>query len=162
MQAPTGTPREVIVKINSEVKKILAMSDIVEKLASLGVESAASTSEFMISYDKSEVESGAKWSRFLELKQTNSVYAIINVPQAKRDAVQRAAILPALDFLLRGARGCECAIRSQGDKGLHAVIQLADARQQRLRQFHRREFAGLNQSRGVGNREVMQFMAAHG
>lgn len=63
MQAPTGTPKEVIAKINGEVRKILVMTDIVEKLTSLGAEPAPSTPEFMTSYVKSEVE---KWTKVVK------------------------------------------------------------------------------------------------
>ena len=60
MQAPTGTPKDVIAKINGEVGKILAMPDIVEKLVLFGAEPAPSTPEFMTAYVKSEVEKWAK------------------------------------------------------------------------------------------------------
>ena len=60
MQVPTGTPKDVITKINGEVGKILAMPDIIEKLASLGAESAPSTPELMTAYVKSETEKWAK------------------------------------------------------------------------------------------------------
>ncbi len=60
MQAPTGTPKDVIAKINGEVGKILAMPDIIDKLALLGAEPAPSTPEFMTAYVKSEVEKWAK------------------------------------------------------------------------------------------------------
>ena len=60
MQVPTGTPKDVIAKINGEVGKILAMPDIIEKLASLGAESAPSTPELMTAYVKSETEKWAK------------------------------------------------------------------------------------------------------
>ncbi len=60
MQAPTGTPKDVIAKINGEVGKILAMPDIIEKLVLFGAEPAPSTPEFMTAYVKSEVEKWAK------------------------------------------------------------------------------------------------------
>ena len=60
MQAPTGTPKDVIARINGEVGKILAMPDIIDKLALLGAEPAPSTPEFMTAYVKSEVEKWAK------------------------------------------------------------------------------------------------------
>ena len=60
MQAPAGTPKDVITKINGEVAKILAMPDIVEKLVLFGAEAAPSTPEFMTAYVKSEVEKWAK------------------------------------------------------------------------------------------------------
>lgn len=60
MQVPAGTPKDVIAKINGEVGKILAMPDIIEKLALLGAEPAPSTPEFMTAYVKSEVEKWAK------------------------------------------------------------------------------------------------------
>lgn len=63
MQVATGTPKDVVSKINGEVRKILAMPDIVEKLALLGAEPAPSTSEFMASYVKTEVE---KWSKVVK------------------------------------------------------------------------------------------------
>jgi tripartite-type tricarboxylate transporter receptor subunit TctC len=60
MQAPTGTPKDVVTKINGEVGRILAMPDIIDKLALLGAEPAPSTPEFMTAYVKSEVEKWAK------------------------------------------------------------------------------------------------------
>lgn len=60
MQAPAGTPKDVIGKINGEVGKILGMPDIVEKLTLFGAEPAPSTPEFMTSYVKTEVEKWAK------------------------------------------------------------------------------------------------------
>ncbi len=60
MQVPAGTPKDVIAKINGEVGKILAMPDIIDKLALLGAEPAPSTPEFMTAYVKSEVEKWAK------------------------------------------------------------------------------------------------------
>lgn len=60
MQVPAGTPKDVIAKINGEVAKILAMPDIIDKLALLGAEPAPSTPEFMTAYVKSEVEKWAK------------------------------------------------------------------------------------------------------
>ena len=60
MQAPAGTPKDIIARINSEVGKILAMPDIGEKLVLFGAEAAPSTPEFMTAYVKSEVEKWAK------------------------------------------------------------------------------------------------------
>lgn len=60
MQAPAGTPKDVIGKINGEVGKILAMPDIVEKLVLFGAEPAPSTPEFMTSYVRTEVDKWAK------------------------------------------------------------------------------------------------------
>lgn len=63
MQAPAGTPKEVINKLNAEVQKILAMPDIIDRLAALGADPAASTPEFMASYVRTEVE---KWSKVVK------------------------------------------------------------------------------------------------
>lgn len=60
MQAPAGTPKDVIARINGEAGKILAMPDIIEKLVLFGAEAAPSTPEFMTAYVKSEVEKWAK------------------------------------------------------------------------------------------------------
>jgi len=64
MQTPAGTPKEVVLKINGEVGKILAMPEIIEKLNFLGAEPAPSTPEFMTAYVKSEVEKWAKVVKF--------------------------------------------------------------------------------------------------
>ena len=63
MQVAAGTPKDVVTAINSEIRKILAMPDIVEKLAALGAEPAPSTPEFMTAYVKTEVE---KWSKVVK------------------------------------------------------------------------------------------------
>ena len=63
IQAPAGTPREVQAKLNAEVRKILAMPDIVEKLSAQGAEPAPSTPEFLEAHIKTEM---AKWAKVVK------------------------------------------------------------------------------------------------
>jgi tripartite-type tricarboxylate transporter receptor subunit TctC len=58
--APAGTPREIINRLNSEVKKALASPDLKERLANSGVDPLTSTPEQLASYIKSETVRYAK------------------------------------------------------------------------------------------------------
>lgn len=63
LQAPAGTPKEVLAKLNAEVRKILSMPDIVEKLTAQGAEPAPSTPEVLEAYVKAEI---AKWAKVVK------------------------------------------------------------------------------------------------
>ena len=58
--SPTGTPKEVITKLNAEVVRIIAQSGINERFVSLGAELVSSTPENFGAYIKSEI---AKWGK---------------------------------------------------------------------------------------------------
>ena len=66
--APAGTPRDVIAKLNSEIVKVLATPDIVQRLSTLGIDPVGSTPEQyaeiiradMRSYGKLVKDSGAR------------------------------------------------------------------------------------------------------
>jgi tripartite-type tricarboxylate transporter receptor subunit TctC len=58
--APAGTPREIINRLNSEIKKALASPDLKERLANSGVDPLTSTPEQLASYIKSETVRYAK------------------------------------------------------------------------------------------------------
>jgi tripartite-type tricarboxylate transporter receptor subunit TctC len=59
MQAPRNTPKEVIAKLNAEIRKILALPDIVQRFQAQGAEPAPSTPEALEAYVRSEI---AKWA----------------------------------------------------------------------------------------------------
>ena len=59
---PAGTPREIIVKLNGELLRILKLSDVKEKFFSLGVETIPSTQEQFA--QKINVET-VKYSKFI-------------------------------------------------------------------------------------------------
>jgi tripartite-type tricarboxylate transporter receptor subunit TctC len=58
--APTGTPREVIMKINSDVLKVLAAPDVKEKLATQGGETHGTTPEAFGAFMKKEYDTYAQ------------------------------------------------------------------------------------------------------
>lgn len=63
LQAPAGTPKEVLATLNAEVRKVLSMPDIIEKLTALGAEPAPSTPEALEAYVKTEI---AKWAKVVK------------------------------------------------------------------------------------------------
>ena len=58
--APTGTPREVIQKLNAEVVRILAMPDVRERFLAQGVEPVGSTPEQFADHIRGQM---AKWAK---------------------------------------------------------------------------------------------------
>jgi tripartite-type tricarboxylate transporter receptor subunit TctC len=58
--APAGTPRDIVMKLNGEVLKILAMADVRERFQSQGVEPVGSTPEQFGEHIKSQM---AKWGK---------------------------------------------------------------------------------------------------
>ena len=62
--APNGTPRAIILKVNADVKKVLAMPEIRDRLAGEGAEVAPSTPEEFAQLIKSDM---GKWSRVVKL-----------------------------------------------------------------------------------------------
>ena len=62
MVVPAGTPRDVILRLNREITKVLEMPDIKEKLVSQGIDPAANSPEEFGEFMKSEA---AKWARVI-------------------------------------------------------------------------------------------------
>jgi tripartite-type tricarboxylate transporter receptor subunit TctC len=62
--APNGTPRAIILKVNADVKKVLALPEIRDRLAGEGAEVAPSTPEEFAQLIKSDM---GKWSRVVKL-----------------------------------------------------------------------------------------------
>lgn len=61
--APAGIPREMQMRINAETLKVLAMPDVKEKLAGLGLEAAPGTPEALAALIQSET---AKWAKVVK------------------------------------------------------------------------------------------------
>ena len=61
--APAGLPREAQMKINAETARVLAMPDVKEKLATLGLEAAPGTPEQLASLVQSEM---TKWAKVVK------------------------------------------------------------------------------------------------
>jgi tripartite-type tricarboxylate transporter receptor subunit TctC len=51
---PAGTPKPIVDKLNADLVKVLAMPDVKEKFAALGVEPVSSTPEQFGAYIRSE------------------------------------------------------------------------------------------------------------
>ncbi len=61
--APAGTPREVVTRLNAEMVKIMARSEVKQQLASMGIDAYTSTPEELGDYVKSEIQ---KWARLVK------------------------------------------------------------------------------------------------
>jgi len=60
---PAGTPKEIVDKLNGEIRKILSMPDIKQKLAQQGIEAGGGTPEKFAAYMKDEF---AKWGALVK------------------------------------------------------------------------------------------------
>ena len=60
--APTGTPREIRQRLNAEIKRALALPDVKQRYADLGMTAEDSTPESVDAYIKSEI---AKWTKVI-------------------------------------------------------------------------------------------------
>jgi tripartite-type tricarboxylate transporter receptor subunit TctC len=58
--APAGTPKEIVLKLNAEINKALAMEDVRAKLTATGIEIQGGPPERFAAYIKAEVE---KWGK---------------------------------------------------------------------------------------------------
>ena len=61
--APAGTPREVVVRLNTEIAKLMAQPDVAKALSDAGVEVAPSSPEAMSAYLVKELE---RWGRVVK------------------------------------------------------------------------------------------------
>jgi tripartite-type tricarboxylate transporter receptor subunit TctC len=61
--APAGTPREIVDRINAEVTRIVAQSDVQQRFADLGMTISAGTPDALDGYIKSEI---AKWAKVIK------------------------------------------------------------------------------------------------
>jgi len=61
--APAGTPRPVIDKWQTEVRRILKMPDVAKRLADNGLDAVGSTPEELATYQKAEI---TKWAKVVK------------------------------------------------------------------------------------------------
>ncbi len=61
--APTGTPKEIVAKLNAEIVRIIAQPEVGARFVTLGAELASSTPEDFGAYIKSET---AKWGKVIK------------------------------------------------------------------------------------------------
>ncbi len=61
--APAGTPRDVLARVNAEVKRALALPDVKQRFADLGMTAQDSAPDRLDAYIKSEI---AKWSKVIK------------------------------------------------------------------------------------------------
>ena len=86
---------------------------------------------------------------------------VVDVLQSERDAVQRTAIAPLRDFLLRHARLLQRQIGRHRDKGVQLRIEGRDALEVRMHELHGRELARADPLRQLRDGGKMQFVS-HG
>jgi tripartite-type tricarboxylate transporter receptor subunit TctC len=63
LYAPAGVPKDVLARINSETIRVMALPDVREKLAALGLEADAGTPEALASFMQAET---AKWAKVVK------------------------------------------------------------------------------------------------
>jgi tripartite-type tricarboxylate transporter receptor subunit TctC len=61
--APSGTPREVVMKLNAEITRILSTPELKQQLAAQGTEVRAGTPESMADFIRSEI---ARWAKVVK------------------------------------------------------------------------------------------------
>jgi tripartite-type tricarboxylate transporter receptor subunit TctC len=61
--APAGTPKPIVDKLNAEVNAVMALPEVKERLASLGIEPSPLSAEAFADFTKQEVE---KWTRLVK------------------------------------------------------------------------------------------------
>jgi tripartite-type tricarboxylate transporter receptor subunit TctC len=62
--APAGTSKEIVARLNGEIRRILGLQDVKERLAAQGAETITSTPQEFGAYIKSETEKWAKVVKF--------------------------------------------------------------------------------------------------
>jgi tripartite-type tricarboxylate transporter receptor subunit TctC len=60
---PAGTPREIVVRLNTEIGKILRMPDVRERFAGLGADVGGGSAEEFAAFQRAEV---AKWTKIVK------------------------------------------------------------------------------------------------
>ena len=63
IQAPAGTPRDIVKRLNAEILRSLSVAEVRERLAGLGVDVVSNTPEEFAAFIKSEI---AKWGRVVK------------------------------------------------------------------------------------------------
>ena len=63
MFAPAGTPRDVVARLNAEMKRVFALPDVQDKLKTLGLEPWLSSPEELARFQAAEI---VKWARVVK------------------------------------------------------------------------------------------------
>ncbi len=63
LQAPAGTPKAIIAKLNAETNKVLAMQDVKDRLAASSIETAGGTAEEFTKFIRAELD---KWGPIIK------------------------------------------------------------------------------------------------
>jgi tripartite-type tricarboxylate transporter receptor subunit TctC len=63
MFVPTGTPREIVARINTDVTRVLQSPEVKQRFAAIGVEPSGSTPEYLAKYLHAEV---TKWAQVVK------------------------------------------------------------------------------------------------
>jgi tripartite-type tricarboxylate transporter receptor subunit TctC len=61
--APAGTPREIVDRMNAEVRRILALPDVEERLAAQGTEVRAGSPGALAAFMRAEI---ARWAKVVK------------------------------------------------------------------------------------------------
>jgi len=64
MFVPAGVPRDIVTKLNTEVRRILALDDIKNRISGLGAEVATTTPEQFVEFIRAEI---AKWEKVVKV-----------------------------------------------------------------------------------------------
>ena len=62
--APAGTPKDIVAKLNAEIRKIMNRPDVKDRLAAQGAESVTDTPQEFQAYLKAETQKWAKVVKF--------------------------------------------------------------------------------------------------
>ena len=68
LMAPAGTPREVVARIESEIRKVLALPDVRSRMAAVGIDPYVTTPEELMALLLGDIEKFAKVVRFANIK----------------------------------------------------------------------------------------------
>jgi tripartite-type tricarboxylate transporter receptor subunit TctC len=63
LYAPAGLPRDVLARVNAETARVMALPDVREKLATLGLEVDTGTPEALAAFMQAET---AKWAKVVK------------------------------------------------------------------------------------------------
>ena len=63
MFAPAGTPKDIVAKVNAEMKRVFALPDVQDKLKNLGLETWISSPEELAALQTAEI---AKWAKVVK------------------------------------------------------------------------------------------------
>jgi tripartite-type tricarboxylate transporter receptor subunit TctC len=61
--APAGTPRPIVMRLNAEIVKVLALPEVRDRLVSQGIDPIGDTPEQFAAYIRSEI---GKWAKIIK------------------------------------------------------------------------------------------------